>query len=210
MLICFDMDGTLVQGNAWQELNALAGVSDEDDRQLLESYTKGSLKYSDWINTLNQYYQHAHLTEESVRDTLVALCELIDHEAADLVNHLHERGYQTVLITGSFDVAAEAVATTLGIKFYRSTTTCQFQNGIFSGVSSEGEERYAKLHQLQTLCTELQIPLSDVVAIGDGGNDLAIFQNVGRSITFTNSPEEIKSVATDIVDSLKDVRTLLL
>ena len=51
---------------------------------------------------------------------------------------------------------------------------------------------------METLAAFLEVPLSEVIAIGDGTNDISLLSKVGLSIAMDNASEEVKAV-TDYV-----------
>ncbi len=62
-----------------------------------------------------------------------------------------------------------------------------FINVVAPGVS--------KGKALEALATFLGIPLSEVMAIGDGANDITLLSSAGLAIAMGNAPEELKAVA---------------
>lgn len=67
---------------------------------------------------------------------------------------------------------------------------------------------------LERLCAEhLHVPLSQVVAFGDGDNDLEFLQMAGRGMAMQNARSVVKSIADEIIDHTNDqdgvLRTLL-
>ena len=54
---------------------------------------------------------------------------------------------------------------------------------------------------LAALCRELSIPLGNVMAIGDSGNDLSMLETAGFSVAMGSSPDYIKSAANAITGS---------
>ena len=50
----------------------------------------------------------------------------------------------------------------------------------------------------------LGIEPADMVAFGDGGNDLEMLQLVGRGVAMANAPEPVKAVADDLAASNND------
>ncbi len=62
-----------------------------------------------------------------------------------------------------------------------------FINVLAPGVS--------KRKALEALASHLGIPLSEIMAIGDGTNDLPLLSAVGLAIAMDNAPDEVKAVA---------------
>jgi len=48
---------------------------------------------------------------------------------------------------------------------------------------------------LEALASHLGVPLSEVIAVGDGSNDLALLTTAGFAVAMENAPDEIKAVA---------------
>ena len=48
---------------------------------------------------------------------------------------------------------------------------------------------------LMALCSHLRLNLEEVVAIGDGANDISLLATAGLAIAMQNAPPELKAVA---------------
>ncbi len=62
-----------------------------------------------------------------------------------------------------------------------------FINVLAPGVSKE--------KALKALASHLGIPMSEIMAIGDGTNDISLLSSVGLAIVMDNAPDEVKAVA---------------
>ncbi len=82
------------------------------------------------------------------------------------------------------------------LKYLDALMTSSFHNNI--EITSK---EVHKLSGLQFLSKHLNIPLSDMMAIGDSGNDLEMVAGVGYGIAMGNANENIKSVAKHITTS---------
>jgi len=58
--------------------------------------------------------------------------------------------------------------------------------------------RVSKGRALEELCRFLKVPLADVVAIGDGVNDVSLLKKAGLAVAMANSSEELRSVAQTV------------
>ena len=48
---------------------------------------------------------------------------------------------------------------------------------------------------LEALASFLEIPLTEVIAIGDGANDISLLSSAGLAVAMDNAPDELKAVA---------------
>lgn len=65
-----------------------------------------------------------------------------------------------------------------------------------------------KAHGLAIVCRELGIDRRDVLAIGDGRNDIEMLQWAGRGVAMGDSPEEVKVAADAVVGGFADLGTV--
>jgi hydroxymethylpyrimidine pyrophosphatase-like HAD family hydrolase len=61
-----------------------------------------------------------------------------------------------------------------------------------------------KGHGLKQLCEEIGVPLEEVVAFGDGDNDIEFLQLAGRGVAMKNARETLKAVADEITEWTND------
>lgn len=61
-----------------------------------------------------------------------------------------------------------------------------------------------KGHGLKQLCEEIGMPLEDVIAFGDGDNDIEFLQLAGRGVAMKNARDTLKAVADEITEWTND------
>lgn len=61
-----------------------------------------------------------------------------------------------------------------------------------------------KAHGLQRVCDHLGLTAADVLAIGDGRNDIEMLTWAGRGVAMGNSPDEVKQVADAVTGHFDD------
>lgn len=208
-LICFDMDGTLIAENSWYKLNVALGVTPEEDQEMYNSYIKGNLEYDTWIENLVSLYKERGLaTKENIESVFNDI--LLVAGAEELVSYLRERGYEIVIITGSFDSLAKSIADKLGIRSYRANTEIVFDaDGKLDGLVTKGDEIKNKPGYLKEICDELEISFEECVCIGDGVGDTELFKLPVKGIALEAAPDELKSLSWKVVNSLLDIKELL-
>ncbi len=57
---------------------------------------------------------------------------------------------------------------------------------------------------LSEMAKLLDVPLAEIATIGDGGNDVAMFERAGRSIAMGNASPEVQRAADFVTDSNRD------
>lgn len=67
-----------------------------------------------------------------------------------------------------------------------------------------GPEGASKLAGLAALAAELGVAPSDVLAIGDGPNDVEMLRWAGRGVAMANASDEVRAVADAVTDSVQD------
>jgi len=111
---------------------------------------------------------------------------------------LKRLGYRTAVISGGFSVAAEALQKRLGIDFAWSNTL-EISAGQLTGrVLGPIVNAQRKAEILEELSRREGVPLDQVIAIGDGANDLLMLQKAGHGIAFHAKPKLREAAHTAI------------
>jgi hydroxymethylpyrimidine pyrophosphatase-like HAD family hydrolase len=61
-----------------------------------------------------------------------------------------------------------------------------------------------KGHGLKQLCLEIGVPLEEVIAFGDGDNDIEFLELAGKGIAMKNARDTLKAVADEITEWTND------
>lgn len=62
----------------------------------------------------------------------------------------------------------------------------------------------SKATGIDAICSYYGIELKDTMAVGDGGNDIAMLRHAGIGVAMGNASEEVKSIADYITDSVDE------
>jgi phosphoserine phosphatase len=205
-LICFDMDDTLISQNSWYKLNLSLGVTHEEDLRMYNSYEKGELSYENWTKSLlNLYKKHGKATESYIKATLEDF--ILNPEAKVVVDYLKNKGYRLAVVSGSFDTLVYLVAKELGISHKKACTSLIYDDSSqLVDIKTGGDEGSAKLRHLENICETIGITVTECACVGDGANDLEMFEATLHGITFKDS--SIKDSAWKTINSLKDLTTI--
>jgi len=106
----------------------------------------------------------------------------------------------TMLVSGGFTAFAGRIADRLGMDEFKANTLLVDETGKFNGRAAEpllgqNAKRLALIEKVH----ELGLEFSDVLAVGDGANDLAMIKLAGLGVAF-----RAKSAVRDGADAVID------
>jgi phosphoserine phosphatase len=106
----------------------------------------------------------------------------------DLVATMKAQGAYCALVSGGFTAFANSVAARLGFDEARANTL-QIEDGTLTGtVVLPILGRATKVNALEELAQRLSIKSADVIAVGDGANDLGMLGRAGIGVALHAKP----------------------
>ncbi len=182
-LFAFDMDSTLIEGEVIDELAKLAGVADQVVR-ITESAMRGEIEFQESFRRRVALLRG--LPEARVR-TLLHTIPLVEG-AEQLISTLKMLGYKTAILSGGFLFFAQHLQARLGID-YVYANDLDMPDGLVSGeVRTPIVDGARKAELLRSIARQENISLDQVVAVGDGANDLPMLSIAGMGIAFRAKP----------------------
>lgn len=200
-LVCFDMDSTLIQTEVIVELARRAGVGDQV-HEITEAAMRGEI---DFAESFRRRVGLLKGLEESVLQDIA--CKLPLTEGVEtLVSTLHQLGYKTAILSGGFTYFGRYLQEKLGFH-YVYANELEIKDGKLTGrhigTIVDGNK---KAEYLQQIAEQEDIQLEQVIAIGDGANDLPMLNLAGLGIAFQaktvvkeNADHAISSLGLDAV-----------
>jgi len=182
-LVCFDMDSTLIEAEVIDELAKAAGVG-EQVVQITEAAMRGELDFKE------SFQRRLRLLEGLDEGVLADIAENlpITEGAERLISTLTKLGYKTAILSGGFTYFGNYLKDRLGID-YVFANELDIKNGKVTGeVSGEIVDGARKAELLKALAAKENIRLEQVVAVGDGANDLPMLSIAGLGIAFRAKP----------------------
>jgi len=177
------MDSTLIQGEAIDELAKLHGVGDQVSA-ITEAAMRGEL---DFKQSFTRRVALLRGLPARSFETVLHSVPLADG-AERLVSTLKMLGYKTAILSGGFTFFGEHLQARLGID-YVFANELEMENGAVTGkVVGRIVDGKKKAELLEAIALKENISLDQVVAVGDGANDLPMLNLAGMGIAFHAKP----------------------
>ena len=192
-LICFDMDSTLIQTEVIDELARRAGVGDQVSA-ITASAMRGEI---DFRQSFLRRISLLKGLDESVMKEIAENLPITDG-AERLFKTLKRYGYRTAILSGGFTYFGNYLKNKLDID-YVFANELEIVNGKLTG-NNVGDivDGARKAEILKLLAFKEDIHLEQVIAVGDGANDLPMLQLAGLGIAFHAKPKVKESAMHSI------------
>lgn len=195
-LVCFDMDSTLIQAEVIDELARKAGVY-EQVSNITEAAMRGDIDFSE---SFKQRIALLKGLDESILKEVAENLPLTEG-AERLFRILKKYGYRTAILSGGFTYFGNYLKNKLGID-YVFANELEIKDGKLSGRHIgdiiDGEK---KAELLKLIAFKEDIHLEQVIAVGDGSNDLPMLRLAGLGIAFHAKPK-VKASAKHSISTI--------
>ena len=183
-LICFDMDSTLITIECIDELADFAGKKAEVSA-VTEAAMRGEIDYRE---SLRRRLALLAGLDARVLARVYGERLLLSMGARELLAAAQAAGLRTAILSGGFTYFTERLRIELGFDFATSNEL-EISGGKLTGrVVGDIVDAAAKAHHLCRLRDELGLRQDQVIAVGDGANDLAMMAEAGLSVAFQAKP----------------------
>ncbi len=184
-LLISDMDSTLINIECIDEIADFAGLKPQ-----VSAVTAAAMRGE--LNFEQSLTQRVSLLAGLGPD---ALQRVYDERlrpnpgAEELLAWLRAREIKTAVVSGGFTFFTERLQQRLRLDFARANQL-EIDNGKLTGrvmgaiVGAAGKEEF-----LLELCAQLKIAAGQVIALGDGANDLKMLQRAGLGIAYRAKPK---------------------
>jgi phosphoserine phosphatase len=178
-LVVMDMDSTLIQVEVIDELAKSAGHGEEVSG-ITSKAMNGELSFNE---SLNKRVGLLRGLDENILDEIYHNIPFTPG-AKKLVKILKKLGYKTAVISGGFTFFTDRLKDELGLD-YAFANELEIKDGKLTGkVLGEIINGESKAEILEDIADKEGISLDQVVAIGDGANDLLMLDKAGLGIAF--------------------------
>lgn len=182
-MLVADMDSTIIQQECLDELAEAAGIG-QQIAAITTRAMNGELVFEDALR------ERIELLKGFPEDRLKSVLEeriTLTPGARTLANTMRSTGNRTVLVSGGFTFFTSAIAERAGFDVDYANRFI-FEDGRLAGVEEPILGQNAKLEAMEREAAQLGIGLSEVIAVGDGANDLAMIKACGLGVAFRAKP----------------------
>ncbi len=194
-LFVTDMDSTLISIECIDEIADMIGVKTEVSA-ITEAAMRGEIDFSESLTRRVALLEglDAHALERVYIERLQ-----LNPGAERLMQRLRAAGLYTILVSGGFTFFTDRLRDVLGFDETHANEL-EIVGGRLTGrVIGRIVDARAKRDALETAAARLGLAPAGCIAIGDGANDLSMFEAAGISVAFRAKPV-VRSRATYALD----------
>jgi phosphoserine phosphatase len=183
-MLLADMDSTMIQQECIDELAVEAGVG----ARVAEITARAMNGELDFEGALLERVGLLEGLPVSVIDKVLAERITPMPGGKVLLATMKAHGGHAVLVSGGFTAFTERVAAALGFDEHRANTLLA-ENAVLTGdVARPILGKQAKVDALNEITARLGISTTEVIAVGDGANDLGMLQLAGSGVALHAKP----------------------
>lgn len=194
-LIAMDMDSTLLAIESIDEIADMQQIKPQVAAITLQTM-RGEISFEESLTRRTALLRGLHQDAlQQVYDERVRLSP-----GAERMLQLAKRsGLKTMVISGGFTFFTERIKTKLGFDYAMANVLEIEDNRLTGKVVGDIIGRQGKAQVLRQVCEELGVRREQVIAIGDGANDLDMLTAAGVGIAYHAKPI-VKQQATYSID----------
>jgi len=183
-MLLADMDSTMIQQECIDELAEEAGVGAQV-KEITARAMNGELNFD---GALTERVALLRDLPASVIDTVLDTRIHLMPGGPALLATMKANGAYAALVSGGFTAFTSRIAGTLGFDTHRANTLNIAEGKLTGTVGLPILGREAKVTALEEITTRLGISEADVLAVGDGANDLGMLTRAGMGVALHAKP----------------------
>ena len=195
-LICVDMDSTFIQTEVIDELAERAGVG-EEVKAITLSAMRGEI---DFQESFKRRVALLKGLDASVKQDIIDKLPIT--EGADRLFHVLKKcGFKIAILSGGFMFVGKYLQERFGVD-YVYANELEIEDGKFTGnYVGDIVDARRKAELLELIAQVEHIDLAQVIAVGDGANDLNMLGKAGLGIAFHAKPK-VKESAQQAISTV--------
>ena len=183
-LLITDMDSTLISIECVDEIADFVGVKPQV-AAITEAAMRGEI---DFEASLRQRVALLEGLNTSALQQVYDERLRLNPGAETLIHGLKARGIKLALVSGGFTFFTDRLKARLGLDFTLANVLAEKDGKLLGSVEGAIIGAEAKATYLTALCHELDIHPAQVVAMGDGANDLKMLAAAGLGVAYHAKP----------------------
>ncbi|SLN62318.1 Phosphoserine phosphatase [Falsiruegeria litorea R37] len=202
-MLLADMDSTMIQQECIDELAEVAGVGARV-KEITARAMNGEL---DFEGALTERVGLLKGLDESVIQQVLEERITLMPGGKALLTTMKANGGYAALVSGGFTAFTSSVAATLGFDENRANTLLVADGKLTGEAGRPILGKQAKVEALEQITDRLGIAEADVIAVGDGANDLGMLKRAGTGVALHAKPSV--AVECDVRINHGDLTALL-
>ena len=202
-MLLADMDSTMIRQECIDELADAAGVGARV-KQITARAMNGEL---DFEGALRERVGLLKGLDAGVIDRVLAERITLMTGGKALVATMKANGGYGALVSGGFTAFTQQVAGMLGFDENRANTLLVVDGALSGEVGLPILGKQAKVDALEEITARLEIAEDDVIAVGDGANDLGMLHRAGLGVALHAKP--VVAAECDVRINFGDLTALL-
>lgn len=182
-IIAFDMDSTFIEEEGVDEIARILGVS-ERIAELTQQAMEGKLDFN------SSFTRRIGMLKGTHTDVLNAVCDKMTASPGitAILPILKQKGFKTAIISGGLDIFTQRLQEKYQLDYAFSNTVEIKDNALTDNIILPIMDAKNKKTTLCKLAETLQMPQHNIIACGDGANDIPMLTHAGIGIAWKAKP----------------------
>ncbi len=210
-VVCFDVDGTLIEHEQdktiWQLLNVAFHDGAELNKLRFDAFRRGLISYEEWVALDILDWKSRGVRRDAIAELILG--SLVPVEGVrETIDGLRDRGLRVVVISGTLGITLELLLPDL--QFDRVfTNEIEFEeDGRIGGWRATPFDVDGKAAAIEMVAGEFGVTPEQCAFVGDSWNDLHAFEKAGLGIAFRPKLDEVRKAADVVIEDGSIARVL--
>jgi phosphoserine phosphatase len=207
-LICFDLDGTLIDETEyiWLTIYEHLSVDLIDTQKAAKKFWAKKITYEEWCQNDLSFLKEKNMHLKHFKEIAKKL--KVMKGALETISELKKKGIKIAVISGSVDIMVDILFPKDIFDHVLINKIVFDKKGYVNDIVPTKYDCDEKATGLLMLCKKEKITTKECVFIGDNKNDISAAKAAGLAISFNSKSAELDSVCRVVIKE-KDLRKSL-